>query len=64
MWRAAEALAASRAHAISDEQRKIYQDELKRGLWQLPPDQTILKGCGGKAPRPARLVPITAQVSE
>lgn len=43
---------------------QLYQDELKRGLWQLPPDQTILKGCGGKAPRPARLVPITAQVSE
>jgi DNA invertase Pin-like site-specific DNA recombinase len=43
---------------------QLYQDELKRGLWQLPPDQTILKGCGGKAPRPARLIPITAQVSE
>ena len=43
---------------------QLYQDELKRGVWQLPPDQTILKGCGGKAPRPARLVPITAQVSE
>ena len=44
--------------------KQLYQDELKRGLWQLPPDQTILRGCGGKAPRPARLVPITVQVSE
>src|SRR5580693_2320571 len=41
---------------------QLYQDELKRGLWQLPPDQTILRGCGGKAPHPARLVPITVQV--
>ena len=44
--------------------KQLYQDELKRGLWQLPPDQTILKGCGGKAPRQARLVPFTVQVSE
>ena len=43
---------------------QLYQDELKRGLWQLPPDQTILRGCGGKAPHPARLVPITVQVPE
>jgi hypothetical protein len=44
--------------------RQFYQDELKRGLWQLPPDQTILKGRGGNAARPARLVPITAQTPE
>jgi DNA invertase Pin-like site-specific DNA recombinase len=44
--------------------KQLYQDELKRGLWQLPPDQTILKGCGGKASRPARLIPITVPISE
>jgi hypothetical protein len=41
--------------------RQCYQDGLKRGLWQLPSDQIILKGRGGKAARPARLIPITAQ---
>ena len=44
--------------------RQFYQDGLKRGLWQLPPDQIILRGCGGKAARPARLVPITAPTPE
>jgi DNA invertase Pin-like site-specific DNA recombinase len=44
--------------------RQFYQDELKRGLWQLPSDQIILKGRGGKAARPARLIPITAQTPE
>ena len=44
--------------------KQLYQDELKRGLWQLPPNQTILKGCGGKTPRPARLVPVTVQTPE
>lgn len=44
--------------------RQCYQDELKRGLWQLPPDHTVLKGRGGKAARPARLVPTTAQTPE
>jgi len=38
---------------------KCCADSLHRGLWQLPPGQTILKGRGGKAPRPARLAPIT-----
>ena len=44
--------------------RQCYQDELKRGLWQLSPDHTVLKGRGGKAAVPARLVLTTAQTSE
>jgi DNA invertase Pin-like site-specific DNA recombinase len=41
--------------------QKCYTDSLNRGLWELPPNQTILKGCGGRGARPARLVPITTQ---
>jgi DNA invertase Pin-like site-specific DNA recombinase len=41
--------------------KRCYTDSLRRGLWELPPDQTILKGCGGRGARPARLVPITTQ---
>ena len=40
--------------------QKCYTDSLHRGLWQLPSGQTILKGCGGRGARPARLAPITA----
>lgn len=43
--------------------KRCYTDTLCRGLWKLPPDQTILKGCGGRGARPARLVPITVQIS-
>ncbi len=37
-----------------------YSDSLTRGLWEIPAGQTILKGCGGRGPRPAQLIPITA----
>ena len=40
--------------------RKCYTDSLNRGLWEIPPGQTIQKGCGGRGARPARLVSITA----
>jgi len=40
--------------------RKCYSDSLTRGLWEIPAGQTILKGCGGRGPRPAQLIPITA----
>ena len=43
---------------------KCFSDNLNRGLWALPVQQTILKGCGGRGARPARLVPITAPSSE
>lgn len=43
---------------------KCFSDNLNRGLWALPVQQTILKGCGGRGGRPARLVPITAPSSE
>lgn len=44
--------------------QKYYHDNLNRGLWQLPSDQTILRGCGGRRARPARLIPITAPSTE
>ena len=44
--------------------RKCYSDSLCRGLWEVPPDQTVLKGCGGRGARPARLSPISAPISE
>lgn len=43
--------------------RKCYSDSLSRGLWEVPPDQTIRKGCGGRGARPARLFPISAPSS-
>jgi DNA invertase Pin-like site-specific DNA recombinase len=43
---------------------QCYQDQLTRGLWQLPPDHIVLKGRGGKTARPARLVPATTQTPE
>jgi DNA invertase Pin-like site-specific DNA recombinase len=36
---------------------KCYSDNLCRGLWELPLDQTIVKGCGGPGGRHARLRP-------
>jgi hypothetical protein len=42
---------------------KCYNDNLNRGLWTLPQHQTIIKGCGGRSAKPARLVPITAPKS-
>lgn len=44
--------------------QKYYHDNLNRGLWQLPADETILKGCGGRGARPAQLIPITALETE
>jgi len=42
---------------------KCYSDNLNRGLWTLPAQQTILRGHGGRGGRPARLIPITAPSS-
>ncbi len=44
--------------------RKCYSDSLSRGLWEIPPGQIILKGCGGRSARPARLAPISAPPPE
>jgi hypothetical protein len=44
--------------------RKCYSDSLSRGLWEIPPGQTILKGCGGRSARPARLASISAPPPE
>jgi DNA invertase Pin-like site-specific DNA recombinase len=43
--------------------KKCYSDSLSRGMWDVPPDQTILKGCGGRGARPARLLPVSAPSS-
>jgi hypothetical protein len=43
--------------------RKCCSDNLHRGLWEVPPDQTVLKGCGGRGARPARLSPISGPIS-
>ena len=43
--------------------KKCYSDSLSRGLWDVPPDQTIRKGCGGRGARPARLLPVSAPSS-
>jgi DNA invertase Pin-like site-specific DNA recombinase len=43
--------------------KKCYSDSLSRGLWEVPPDKAILKGCGGRGARPARLLPISAPSS-
>jgi DNA invertase Pin-like site-specific DNA recombinase len=44
--------------------RKCYSDNLTRGLWEVPADQKITKGCGGRGARPARREPITAPLAE
>ena len=43
---------------------KCYSDNLHRGLWELPSGHTIIKGCGGRGARHARLSPITAILTE
>jgi DNA invertase Pin-like site-specific DNA recombinase len=43
---------------------KSHSDNLNRGLWTLPAQQTILKGCGGRGARAARLRAIAAQSPE
>jgi DNA invertase Pin-like site-specific DNA recombinase len=43
---------------------KCCSDHLNRGLWTLPAQQTILKGCGGRDARAARLISIAAQSPE
>ena len=40
--------------------KKCYSDSMSRGLWEVPSDKTIRKGCGGRGARPARLLPISA----
>ncbi|HEY5127837.1 MAG TPA: recombinase family protein [Bradyrhizobium sp.] len=44
--------------------KKCYTDSLNRGLWEVPSGQTILKGYGGRHPRLAKLIPMTAQSPE
>jgi hypothetical protein len=41
--------------------KKCYSDRLRRGLWDIPPSLKIIKGHGGRRPRPARLDRITAR---
>jgi len=43
---------------------KCYSDNCNRGLWELPSDHTIIKGCGGRGARYARLSPSTAPLTE
>jgi DNA invertase Pin-like site-specific DNA recombinase len=44
--------------------KKCYTDSRNRGLWEIPSGQTILKGYGGRHPRLAKLIPMTAQSPE
>jgi hypothetical protein len=44
--------------------KKRYSDTLNRGLWEVPPGKTIMRGCGGRGARPARLVAISESSSE
>lgn len=44
--------------------KKCYTDSMNRGLWEIPSGRTILKGYGGRHPRPAQLIPMTAQSPE
>jgi hypothetical protein len=41
--------------------KKCYSDRLRRGLWDIPSGLKIIRGCGGRRPRPARLDRITAR---
>ena len=43
---------------------KCYTDSLNRGLWQIPQGQIIIKGCGGRGARGARMVAISASATE
>jgi len=44
--------------------RKCYEDNLNRGLWEIPSGHTVLKGCGGRGAKPARLAPMTTPLTE
>jgi hypothetical protein len=44
--------------------KKRYSDTLNRGLWEVPPGKTIIKGCGGRGARRPRLVAISAPSAE
>ena len=44
--------------------KRCYSDSLRRGLWEVPPGQTVLKGRGGRRARPARLSPISVSLPE
>jgi DNA invertase Pin-like site-specific DNA recombinase len=44
--------------------KKCYSDTLNRGLWEVPSGKTIIKGCGGRTARPARLAAISASSPE
>ena len=43
---------------------KWQTDSLSRGLWEIPKDHTIVKGCGGHGARRARTVTISAPSTE
>ena len=43
---------------------KCQTDSLNRGLWEIPQDHTIVKGCGGRGARRARTVTISAPSTE
>jgi hypothetical protein len=43
---------------------KCYTDSLNRGLWEVPKGQTIVKGCGGRGARRARIIAISALSTE
>jgi DNA invertase Pin-like site-specific DNA recombinase len=44
--------------------KKCFSDSLHRGLWEVPADQTILKGSGGRGGRRASFSTITTSISE
>jgi hypothetical protein len=44
--------------------KKCYSDTLNRGLWEVPPGKTIIKGCGGRGARGPQLVAINASSTE
>jgi hypothetical protein len=44
--------------------KKCYSDTLNRGLWEVQSGKTIIKGCGGRGARPARLTAISASSPE
>ena len=54
----------STSGAAKGSSQNATSDSLNRGLWKHPVRQTILKGCGGRDARPARLISITAQSPE
>ena len=44
--------------------KKCYSDNLHRGLWDVPSNPAIAKGCGGRRPRKAKISRITAPLAE